>query len=856
MNLLKYLFLAGIILMNASCDIIEKGVSRIEMEIKSDWKFKQDGKDEWLPASVPGCVHTDLINNGKIEDPFYRDNERSLQWIEKENWIYKTSFNINDDILGKEKIEMVFEGLDTYAEVFLNDTLILKADNMFRTWTIDVSSTIKTQNSILIKFTNVFDESIHKFESTPYPRKAFYNNDQAEIKVGLYNRKAQFHFGWDWGPRFVTAGIWRKIKIAAYDHYKLDGVQIIQNNVIEKQADLTAVFEILSEKEQLLDLKIKVEEADIEKETVKKVVKGFNKIEIPFSIENPQLWWTNGLGEPYLYEIVLEAENESGNLERKLVRTGIRSLEIMNDADQYGKSLYVKLNGVPVFIKGTNYIPQDNFQSRVTADKYEFLIKSSVEANMNMLRVWGGGIYEEDIFYDLCDQNGILVWQDFIFACAMYPGDEDFLNSVRHEVIDNVRRIRNHASLALYCGNNENEVGWHEWGWQENLTERQKEQYLQDYKNLFHKTIPNAISEYDTTRYYHPSSPNAGFGGRSLSEGDAHYWGVWHGKDPFERFEDNVARFMSEYGFQSYPELNAVEKFTLPEDRYATSEVMKSHQRCMKDEGGDKEYGNRLIETYMGMYFKKPKDFESYLYLSQILQAYGIEMALNIHRRNMPYCMGTLYWQLNDCWPVASWSSIDYYGNWKALHYKAKQAFEEIVVLPKLNGDSLEVYIVSDKREKFDAELKAESMDFHGNLLDNASYQLSIEELTSKKYAEMAIEDILKGKSKQEALIKFAVIRNGDILAEKIFYLVSPKDLKLLRSEIAADIEGNKVSLISDVLAKDVFLSFPGISGKIFSDNYFDLLPGQEKTITIETEDHINKNDLRIISLVNSFNDQ
>ncbi|MBI9071343.1 MAG: glycoside hydrolase family 2 protein [Melioribacteraceae bacterium] len=855
MKIYKVIFLGLALILNIGCENMNKQISKVEVEISDDWRFKQTNKEQWLPATVPGCVHTDLINNSLIDDPFYRTNETDLQWIEKEDWIYETTFNAHDQLLQKDKAELVFEGLDTYAEVSLNDSIILNAENMFRTWNVNVKSILKKEgNKLSVKFKNVFDISIPQMEQSPFQRKSFYNNDQAEVKVGLYNRKAQYHFGWDWGPRFVTAGIWRPIKLIGYNNYKLDGIQIVQKNVNKDLAELTAVYEVVADKEQNLEFRVKVDELNLNESVTKKVKKGFNKIELPFKIDNPKLWWSNGLGEAYLYNIVIETENESGDLERKNIRTGIRSLEVVTEKDEQGKSFYIKLNGVPVFMKGANYIPQDNFQNRVKEDHYKYIVKSAADANMNMLRVWGGGIYEEDLFYNLCDENGILVWQDFIFACAMYPGNQEFLNSVREEVIDNVRRIRNHPSLALYCGNNENEVGWYQWGWQTNLSAKQKKQYETDYDNLFHKTIPNALREFDETRYYHSSSPIAGFGGKSLAEGDSHYWGVWHGHDPFEKFEDNIARFMSEYGFQSYPEMNGIEKFTLPEDRDMKSEVMLSHQRCMQDDGKDKAYGNRLIETYMKMYFQQPKDFESYVYLSQVQQAFGIGMAFDIHRRNMPFCMGTLYWQINDCWPVASWSSIDYYGNWKALQYRAQKAFESIVIIPKPNGENLEVYIVSDKIEKVEAEIKAESFTFTGSKIKEQNFSVTVDPLTSKKMIELVNSEFLNGNEKEKTFLKLSLVKNGKVITEKLFYYVYPKEMILTKPVIEFSVKGNKLTIKSDVLAKDVFLSWLGTSRKVLSDNYFDLLPGIEKTVTIEQEGEFNNKDLKVISLWDSYN--
>lgn len=845
-----------ILLINAAYpkDVLKR--TSEEMQIKGGWEFREYATEKWYPSVVPGNVHTDLLNNKMIEDPFYRVNEKSLQWIGEKDWLYRVRFDVPSSIYSKNNIDLLFKGLDTYADVYLNGKLVLSADNMFREWKVDAKGLLKEHdNELKIHFRNVFDENLPKWENAPFRLQAFGNNDQADTKISMYSRKAGYHFGWDWGPRLITCGVWRPVELKGWDDFKVEDVQLIQKNVTRKNAGLNSFFEIRSDKEQKATLKVMVNDKEFASREVS-LSKGENRLQLDLNVKNPKLWWTNGLGEQPLYNFDFVVTGQNGTVDNKKVRTGLRSLEVVREKDSMGTSLYVRLNGVPVFMKGSNYIPQDNFNNRVAEKDYRYIIKSAVDANMNMLRVWGGGFYQEDAFYDLCDEYGILVWQDIMFACSMYPGDKDYLNSVRGEVIDNVKRIRNYASLALYCGNNENEVAWTNWGWRELYSPDVQKKYEEDFKNIFYVTIPEAIKEADPTRYYHRSSPVAGFNNIPYGEGDTHYWGVWHGKEPFENFETNISRFVSEYGFQSYPEMSTIEKYTLPEDRQLHSEVMLSHQRCMADERRDKEYGNRLIKTYMDRYYREPKSFEDYVYVSQVLQAYGVKIAVEAHRRHMPYTMGTLYWQIDDCWPVASWSSIDYYGNWKALHYYAKKFFEPVIAAPVAKGDDYEFYIVSDKLENEKAVLSVQVLDLNGKQIVQKTLPVEILANTSKPYLKMSKKELLSGNDEKSSVILLQIISGKKVITENTAYFAYPKDLNLSKPDIRFEVKQNKtgctLELTTDRLAKDVYITCDGNSQ--FSDNYFDLIPGRTKTIELKGENLGDiKGKIKIMSLFDSY---
>jgi beta-mannosidase len=779
-----------------------------------------------------------LINNGLIPDPFFGTNEQRLQWIGEKDWVYQTTFDVPLELLRRDSVELAFKGLDTYAAVFLNDSLLLNADNMFREWRQECKSRLKENgNTLTIRFRSVFSENLPKYNSAPFRLQAYANNDQADVKIAMYSRKAQFHYGWDWGPRLITCGVWRPVVLEGWNSFMIRGVRVAQENVNVSKADITSVVEIRSSSRKRVTVQITADGALLAtRDTTLNV--GLNTIALTGTIPHPNLWWTNGLGKQYRYAYAASVAANDGGYDEYRTRIGIRSLEVVREKDSLGTSMYVRLNGIPVFMKGADYIPQDNFQNRMTPERYEFMIKSAADAHMNMLRLWGGGIYEDDLFYELCDKYGILIWHDLMFACAMYPADEAFLKNVKAEILDNVGRLRNHPSIALWCGNNENEISWFSWGWKPMYPAVTQELYERDLRRLFYETIPEALREADPGRYYHYSSPISGFGNATPMDGDIHYWGVWHGKEPFEYYEKNIARFVSEYGFQSYPQLSSVMKYTDSVERELHSPSMLSHQRCMSDERRDKEYGNRLIATYMDQMLPKPKDFPSYLYASQVLQAEGVKMAIEAHRRNMPVCMGSLYWQINDCWPVASWSSIDYYGDWKALHYYAKRLYAPVIIVPRVAGDDVTLSVVSDRLEPLAGELQVRVVRFDGAEVVETKLPVTVRENACTLCATFRKSDLVHGNDERRLVLVLTLRSDTSNVCETVSYFRCPKDLQLAKPAIGVRVDKGKdkylVSLTSNTLAKDVWLSLDGLPG-VFSDNYFDLLPGKTKTVEFRT---------------------
>jgi beta-mannosidase len=558
-----------------------------------------------------------------------------------------------------------------------------------------------------------------------------------------------------------------------------------------------------------------------------KVMKGQHFFTIPFSINKPKLWWCNGLGAPNLFNLTFNLQHKNIKISEN-TRIGLRKIELIQQADQKGKSFYFKLNGLPVFMKGANYIPQDNFIPRVSSAQTKNLIQQAKAANFNMLRVWGGGIYESDAFYNACDESGILVWQDFMFACGLVPGDTAFANNVKQEIADQLIRLRNHPCIALWCGNNEVAEGWSNWGWQKQyqMNTADSIRIWSDYQKIFHQIIPSVIDSLSDGIAYWPSSPQFGWGRKeSLLFGDIHYWGVWWGEEPFEKYQQKVGRFVSEYGFQSFPSKSTLEKFTNLNDRKLNSSTLQAHQKHPK--------GFQIIDQQMGLYYQKPSEFDKYTYTSQVLQAEGLKMAIEAHRSAMPYCMGTLYWQFNDCWPVVSWSSSDYYQEKKAAYYFVKKSFATNILTFKKQQDSLQVCLVSDSLNEMQVQFKFRVMDFTGKQILETNQLLKVAPQSATVLLNKSIASIVSKHSLQN-LVAVASIQKADgSIIDQYFYFDTVKNLALKKDTIflQQSRQNNQVAitLLSPTLKKNVQLT-TNISGE-FSDNYFDLMPNQTQVI-------------------------
>lgn len=807
------------------------------------WKFRQARLTNWYPATVPGVVHTDLLQNKIIEDPFFRLNERGLQWIDKEDWVYETCFTLAADMMRKENMELVFEGLDTYADVYLNDECILKANNMFRRWSIPVRQYIREENNILkVYFHSPVKIDVPKWDALPYQYPA--SNDQSENgglfnkKISIFARKAGYHYGWAWGPRLVTSGIWRPVYIRAWSDLRINDVFIEQKEVGAGRAVIAGHVELDADKDMDGVLVTITDEATgrVLGEWQADLKRGTNRVTVDFVLHKPKLWWSNGLGEPFLYRFRTDIIAGGELLDSKTERVGIRSLKVVHQPDKDGHTFYIELNGRPVFAKGANYIPLDNFLPRVTPENYKRTILDAAGVNMNMLRVWGGGIYENDVFYDLCDEHGIMIWQDFMFACSMYPAEGALLDNIHQEAVDNVKRLRNHACIALWCGNNECQDAWLGWGWKREI-ERQNKEYADkiwaQYRQQYHVTLPGVVREYAPGTFYWPSSPFAFEGEMSgTTDGDRHYWSVWHGKAPISDYDSEKSRFFSEYGFQSFPEFESVKRYApYPEDWDIRSEVMMSHQR-----GGD--HANGLIETYLLNEYKKPRDFRAFLYMNHVLQGDAIKTAIESHRRQMPYNMGTLFWQHNDCWPVASWASRDYYGRWKAQHYYVRKAYDDILISPVVEGDDLKVYAVSDRLENTSGRLQLQVCQFDGTVVHHWGKSVGISGNDSRVCFSAPLAKLLEGANRGTVYVRVDYTDKSGRVYHNNYCLGKQKDMDYpkvdLQTEVRSIEGGYEVTVSADKFARAVCLSVAD-NESVYSDNYFDVQPKSSVQVQVRT---------------------
>lgn len=804
--------------------------------LHSDWTFCQVGDTLWSDAKVPGTIHQDLLNHNRIPNPFYGMNEEAVQWVENEDWMYRTSFVVTEEQLNRDAAVLELDGLDTYADVFLNGALILRSDNMFVGYKVPVKSVLrKGENRLLIRFRSAVKEALPQWETNGFDYPA--DNDHSSKRVSIYTRKAPYSYGWDWGIRLATCGIWRPVRLVFSDVARIEDYYVSQASVSASKADVDNRLEITNVTSQPVSALLKVAyhyTANDTKEVQKQIElrPGENTVSLPIMIDNPHLWMPNGWGEPSLYKFTASVSVDGVEVASQERQVGLRSIRVVMEDDEHGKSFYFEVNGHPMFAKGANFIPDDALLPNVTTERYKRIFEDVKAANMNMLRVWGGGIYEDDKFYDEADRNGILIWQDFLFACTTYPHDHLFLKRVEAEAEYNIKRLRGHASLAMWCGNNEIYEGVRYWGWKNKYTAEAFAEMNRGYDVLFRQLLPDMVKRFDSDRFYMHGSPYEANWGRpeSWKIADSHNWGTWYGRKPFESFDSEIPRFMSEYGFQAFPEMKTIRTFAEEKDFELESPVMNAHQKAT--------IGNALIKQTMSLYYKVPAKFEDLVYVGLVLQGQGMRHGIEAHRRNRPYCMGSLFWQLNDSWPVVSWSSIDYYGNWKAMQYQSQRAFAPVLINAIKEGDDLCVYLISDElQDRGDVRLAVELMDFDGKSHGKWTHSGKLSANTSMLFLKKRVDEFLSKQDAATSFLRFTLkAKNGAALADEVFYFAYPKDQKLPEARIETSVkrrgEAIEMTLKADKLARDIFIEVP-VQGVRFSDNFFDLLPGQRKKITI-----------------------
>src|ERR1039458_3998111 len=783
------------------------------LNLNGAWQLSRSGADDWMLATVPGCVHTDLLAAGKIPDPFFRDNEKSLQWIGETNWTFRRGFDVPEEFLKLDRVRLRCDGLDTLATVKINGQEIGRTDNMFRTWEFDVKSALQSgENRIEISFVS----PLPLMKERQSARALYEWIGPHETPGRAWVRKEPCNFGWDWGPVLITCGIWRDIGLVAFDHARLADVQILQDHSVAGTVGLKIEINSETTGTEPLSAIVSVSHAGeiLQTKTVE-LDGGAGRTAI--EINDPKLWWPAGMGAQPLYEVAVELRDASGaTIDRAVRRIGLRTLKLL-PKDKIN-SLRFEVNGVSFFAKGANWIPADPFPNRVSTEKLRRYVADAVAANMNSLRFWGGGYYEDDALFDACDEMGICVWMDFKFACSSYPAfDEHFMDNVRAEAHDQLQRLRHHPCIAVWCGNNEISLMTAEkWS--------AKSMARADYDKLFKELLGGQVAKF---------APQANFVSGSPDCGDMHYWQVWHGGKPFEAYR-TLTGFMSEFGFQSFPELKTVRAYTTAEDHASVmTPVMQWHQRSAGN-------GNERIKDTTLKYFNEPKDFESALWVSQILQATAVKTGAEHWRRSMPQSMGCMFWQYNDCWPVTNWSSVDYFGRWKALQFLARRFYSPLLVsaLEIPGRGEIDIYTTSDLGEPRRGTVEWSVTDVTGNEIQRGSLPVEIAPRSSAKVGALNLKREIGRHGITNHLVWLKLVVDGKIESENLVTFVRPKELKLadpqLKTAVASAANGFLVTVTAAKPALWCWLDLGGMDAR-YSDNFVHLGAGESKHILVTT---------------------
>jgi beta-mannosidase len=793
-----------------------------KINLNGAWMMKSSDRSKSLEAQVPGSVMNELLKHGEIDDPFYRDNERFAYDIASKDYEFIREFLIDNELLQNKHLVLRFDGLDTLTEIKVNGKSLAKTNNMHRIYEFDVKPYLVS--------------GLNKLQVTLFSPIQYISKKQNEVKLwGVgdaiegypHIRKGHSMFGWDWGPQIPDLGIWRDVTLLAWNTGRIEDVYVTQDHR-DNEVGVNVRVKVETYSNDAVNLKVKITSPS-GKEDSFKIDHALREVTVTFDVVTPQLWWPNNYGEQPLYKIEVITSNQSGVLDERALNIGLRTIKVKHEPDQWGKSFEFEVNGLSIFAMGANYIPEDSLLARNSKERTEQLINNCVEANFNMIRVWGGGIYPEDYFFDLCDQKGIIVWQDFMFACSEYDLNDDFRKNVEQEVIDNMKRIRHHASLGIWCGNNEVEEAWVYWG-----IPGEGYKHKADYIKLFEFIIPELAKELDPQTFYWSSSPSSGGGfnePRNPNEGDMHYWEVWHGLKPFSEYEKFHFRFCSEFGFQSFPSMKTINSFTEPKDRNIFSYVMEKHQK--------NGAANGKILFYLSENFLYPKDFDSLLYASQLLQAEAIKYGVEHWRRNRGRCMGSLYWQLNDCWPVASWSSLDYFGRWKALHYFAKKFYAPVLMSLREDGSDVEIHVTNDSLSTIEARIDWKLRKNNSEILAQGTVRSEVNNLSAKQCEKLSLEEFITEENKRIIYLECTFYVNGEQTTVTTLIFTKPKHFNFLNPELTFDVFETtntfEINISSQAFAKFIEVDLKTADCK-FNDNYFDLSSGEVRTIKVKKE--------------------
>jgi beta-mannosidase len=803
---------------------------------------------------------------GMIPNIASGDNEFRTAWVAENDWVYSREFNVDGELLGSDCIVLECDGLDTLSTIRLNGEEIGRTDNMHRQYGYDVAGRILADKTNAIEI---------EFASPVKAAAAHVTDDSLVITPGdsmagsPFIRKAMYQWGWDWAPKVPTSGIWRSIRLVGYCTARMRDVHVRQEHRDGRvEVKVSVETETFSGKPTVVPLSkgdhrgsrplriratLTSPEGNVFEQTVDNPLSSGTPVLTTILVEHPELWWPNGYGDQALYDLDITLEDETRVLDSRSMRIGLRTIELRQEEDEWGRSFVFVVNGIPIFCKGANWIPADQFPARVTDARYKDLIASAASAHMNMLRVWGGGIYEDDRFYDLCDEHGLLIWQDFMFAGAHYPHDEEFLENVRLELVDNIRRIRHHPCLALWCGNNEMEV-YLAADWVTTGDDRRQREYL----DLFYRLVPEVAAAEDPDTPYWASSPaskNPLEDPNGELSGDGHYWEVWHGGALFTAYREHYYRFMSEFGYQSLPSMSTIAEFAEPRDWNIVSRVMEIHQ---KSHVGNGRIVNDLMKT-----LRLPESFPMMVYASQVLQAEAIRYGVEHWRRNRndSRCMGALYWQLNDCWPVSSWSGIDYCDNWKALHYAAKRFFAPVLLSAEESSTGAAFHVTNDRLEPFEGRVRWALERLNGIRVDTGEIEVKVPPMTDMLVANLDYPEVLSEDARRDTVLLHSLWEGNNRLSLSVLPFVQNKYLDLLEPGIYHDVEEDEsgrinIQMAAHYTARFVMLEVPG-SNVRFSDNFFDLPAGRLVSITVDSEAGLSADELaaklRVVSLRDSY---
>ena len=784
---------------------------------------------KWMPAEVPGCLHTDLMSNGVISDPFYRFNEHDAMVHERSDWKYRRRFHLSDaqyNAMMRRRVRLVCDGLDTFATIKLNGNLVGKAGNMFVGHEFDIKKLLKKgRNELLI----IFESAVRV--GSRLRAKHGRSSGGHGFEIRSYVRKAQYSFGWDWGPELPTMGIWKDIYIESYD----EKIRDVCFRVLEAdagEAEVKVLVDIDVGRGRKLDCEISL---DGRTSTISRKSKSTSEtISERFVIRKPRLWWPNGYGKPNLYPLKVKLLSNGKAVDSKELDVGIRTVELVQEKDAEGRNFLFKVNGVPVYCRGANFIPTDNFLHRTTDEKYSQLLQMAADANMNMLRIWGGGIYENDVFYSLCDRLGLMVWQDFMFACAMYPHTKFFLKNVDMEARKVVTRLRNRPCVTIWCGENEDHIWYGEHETQ--VHRRRTHTWWDDPKfvwgqKIYHEILLEICEELDPTRPYTPGSPvgagpNGELNANSMTEGDRHAWDVWSGWADYHDYRKDTGRFQSEFGFQAPPNLSTIRKYALPEDLHPQSRWMEHHNK----QGG----GNERLYRYLSEHHVVPTDLDEFIFLCQVNQGEALKTGVEHFRRRKFKTAGALIWQMNDCWPVTSWSMVDCESRPKLSYYFARRFFAPVLLSIVETRAGIEVWLTNDTMHTVKGSLNVRSFAFTGRKIRSQSLDVRVPKNSSRRCL-VTSRSRMKIDHVERHFINARLVRDGKVVAENNLIFDKTKHLDLPTPRIDTSVEQIsekefRITLRSKAFVRGCTLSFRGGSVEL-SDNCFDLVPGDEKAV-------------------------